>query len=142
MYTYAKYNARKGETPQQAAVRLLRDRDQYMTAQLVKVKELDPEDVSLDAFAKELGITLPTKRRNKKKPKAEREKEAMQPEDEGVEKLFAKVRTNLHGEMMGIAKREAREGETPEQSLVRLIDERDSRIESLFQAGDVAKGLQ
>jgi len=142
MYTYAKYNARNGETVQQAGVRLLRDRDQYMTAQLVKVKKLDPDDVSLDAFAKELGITLRTKRRKKKKPKAEREKEAVQPEDEGVEKVFAKVRTNLHDEMMSIAKREARAGETPEQSLVRLIDERDPRIGSLYEAGDIAKGLQ
>jgi len=181
MYVYAKRNARTGETPQQAAVRLLRDRDQYMSEQFVRVKKLDPGDASLDAFANELGImcdlvehqALPTlllmaAMRAKPGESAEaalrrllreRDSEIMQVAEEHdpvrqecersaelldstpVE-LFAKVRTNLHDEMMSIAKREARAGETPEQSLVRLIDQRDPRIESLYGAGDIAKGLQ
>lgn len=180
MYVYAKYNARKGETPQQAAVRLLRERDQHMSEQFVKVKKLDPGDESLDAFASELGITcdlaehqaLPTlllMASMKAKPGEsaeaalrrllrERDDEIMQvaqehdpvrqeslraaeiKESTPVE-LFAKVRTNLHDEMMSIAKREARAGETPEQSLVRLIDARDSRISKMYEAANVLKQL-
>ncbi|MEM7305036.1 MAG: hypothetical protein AAF682_00125 [Planctomycetota bacterium] len=85
--------------------------------------------------------------KRKKKPRAEREKEATQPEDEGVEKhmtvrdSFAKARTNLHDEMMSIAKREARDGETAEQSLVRLIDKRDPRISSMYEATNVLKTI-
>ena len=162
-------------------MRLLRERDQYLSEQFVKVKKLDPGDESLDTFANELGITcdlaehqaLPTlllMAAMKAKPGEsaeaalrrllrDRDDEIMQVAqehdpvrqeslrsaellDSTPVELFAKVRESLHQEMMSIAKREARAGETPEQSLVRLIDERDSRIETLFQAGDVAAGLQ
>lgn len=44
-------------------------------------------------------------------------------------------------EILSIAKREARGGETPEQSLVRLIDQRDSRIERLYAGGKLTKQL-
>ena len=85
--------------------------------------------------------------KRKKKTEDEREKEALQPEDEGTEKhmtvrdSFAKARTNLHDEMMSIAKREARDGETAEQSLVRLIDQRDPRISHMYEAANVIKSL-
>ena len=85
--------------------------------------------------------------KRKTKTEAERETEALQPEDEGVEKhmtmrhTFAKAGATLHDEMLSIAKREARDGETPEQSLVRLIDQRDERIEKLYAGGKLTKQL-
>lgn len=55
--------------------------------------------------------------------------------------MMHQVRKNIEAEMLNIAKREARDGETPEAALVRLIDSRDPRIESMYRAADIMKGL-
>ena len=106
MYAYAKYNARKGETPQQAGVRLLRERDQYMSEQFVKVKKLDPDDESLDAFANELGITCDLA------------------EHQALPTLLL------------MAAMKAKPGESAEAALRRLLRERDDEIMQVAQEHD------
>lgn len=55
-------------------------------------------------------------------------------------KSFTKVRSSLNEQMMEIASNEACDGESPEQSLVRLINKRDQRINTLYEAMSLCSG--
>ena len=54
---------------------------------------------------------------------------------------FYKARRNIENEILAYAKSEARDGETAEQALVRLIDQRDDRISNMYEAANVLKQL-
>ena len=52
-----------------------------------------------------------------------------------------KARRNIENEMLAYAKRAARDGETAEQALVRLIDARDPQVEAMYNATSVMKQI-
>ena len=52
-----------------------------------------------------------------------------------------KARQNIEADILAYAKSQARDGETPESALVRLIDSQDPRIESMHKAASIMKQI-